>query len=543
MADKKRLAWFIFIRVMVVTVFLVSTYILYLKEPDSIGQTSLATLTKLIVATYLFSFVSFIVLKISTAYQRFLTYIQIIWDLILVTLLLVITGGINSPYSFLYTMSIISASVLLARREAIYTASLCAILYGAILDFQYYGKLTALGLSQVPAQQYGASYVFYTLFLNIGAFYLTAFLTGYLAERARKSETALREKVIDLEELERLNSSIVANLGSGLLTINNSGRVRVFNRYAQQITNMTQEDAYDKQLYEIFPGFEKYADSISEIVNGEIDYQTDHSTPLIIGFKSVPLTDKMGVRIGAIINLLDLTQIKMMETELKKADRLAAIGELSARIAHEIRNPLAAISGSVQLISQGRGISSEDSRLLAIVLRETSRLNELITDFLAYARPNLPEKIPIVLHGLVEEIESMAHADHRFAQVRIHNECPPSLMLMADLDQIRQVFWNLLVNAVEAMTDGGSIHIHAAQDFNDSLLPRKDSIAIVLADDGMGMDERVKSRIFEPFFTTKSAGTGLGLATVYRIIQAHGGMLHVDSTPGAGSRFTIVLPK
>jgi len=542
MAEKKRLAWFIFIRVMVVTLFLVSTYILYLKEPDSIGQTSLVTLTKLIVATYLFSLVSFIALKISAAYQRFLTYIQIIWDLILVTLLLVITGGINSPYSFLYTMSIISASVLLARREAIYTASLCAILYGAILDFQYYGKLTAFGLSQVPAQQYGASYVLYTLFLNIGAFYLTAFLTGYLAERARKSETALREKVIDLEELERLNSSIVTNLGSGLLTINNSGRVRVFNRYAQQITSMSQEDAYDRQLYEIFPGFAQYADRISDIVNGEIDFQTAQLTPLIIGFKSVPLTDKTGERIGAIINLLDLTQIKQMEAELKKADRLAAIGELSARIAHEIRNPLAAISGSVQLISQGGGISTEDSRLLAIVLRETSRLNELITDFLAYARPNLPEKTPIVLRGLVEEIESMAHADHRFAQVRIYNECPQGLMLMADLDQIRQVFWNLLVNAVEAMTDGGSIHIRAEQNFSDSSLPHKDNVAIVLADDGMGMDERVKSRIFEPFFTTKAGGTGLGLATVYRIIQAHGGVMHVDSTPGKGSRFTIVLP-
>ncbi len=187
MNEKKRLAWFILTRVAVVSLFLVSTVILNAKAPESAGAIEQTGLYRLIIPTYLFSIVSYIILKRSKGSLRALTYAQIIWDLLLVTLLLLLTGGINSPYSFLYMLSIISASVLLARREAIYTASLCGILYGSILDFQYYGKLTVFGLSQVPAQQYGAIYIFYTIFVNILAFYLTAFLTGYLAERVIKS--------------------------------------------------------------------------------------------------------------------------------------------------------------------------------------------------------------------------------------------------------------------------------------------------------------------------------------------------------------------
>ncbi|HTP65778.1 MAG TPA: PAS domain-containing sensor histidine kinase, partial [Geobacteraceae bacterium] len=176
MNEKRRLAWFIFIRVAIVSLFLISTAILNAKAPESAEAVELTGLYRLIIPTYLFSFISYAVLKFSKGFLKTLTYAQIIWDLLLVTFLLILTGGINSPYSFLYMLSIISASVLLARREAIYTASLCGILYGAILDFQYYGKLAIFGLSQLPAQQYGANYILYTIFVNILAFYLTAFL-------------------------------------------------------------------------------------------------------------------------------------------------------------------------------------------------------------------------------------------------------------------------------------------------------------------------------------------------------------------------------
>lgn len=540
MDEKRRLAWFILLRMAVVSLFLISTVILNAKEPGSISDAELTGLYKLIIATYLFSFASLVVLKFTQRFGRTLTYAQIIWDLFLVTFLLLFTGGISSPYSFLYMLSICSSSVLLARREAIYTASLCGILYGATLDLQYYGKLENLGLSPVPAQLYGANFVLYTIFINILAFYLTAFLTGYLAERLRKTESALQEKAIDYEELERLNSSIVSNIDSGLLTINNDLKIRVFNRHAAELTGITQEEAYDRPLAEIFDGFTPFASKIMAFHEGEFDYSSRKRGRLIFGFRSVPFTDKEGGFAGVIIHFKDLTQIKKMKAALERADRLAAIGELSAHIAHEVKNPLASISGSVQLICQGERIDTADKKLLDIIVRETERLNCLINDFLAYARPSQPLKIPVLLRQLVRDMSSLLSADPRFRNVVIDNSCPEQLSVSVDRDQIRQVFWNLFLNAAEAMPDGGEIRVYA--DNNKDIIDTEGKVKIVVADSGSGMTGDDMKRVFEPFFTTKVTGTGLGLATVYRIIESHGGTILVESVMGAGTTFTILLP-
>jgi two-component system sensor histidine kinase PilS (NtrC family) len=543
MNEKKRLAWFILIRVAVVSLFLISTVILNAREPESAGAVELTGLYRLIIPTYLFSIASLIILKLSRVLQRALTYAQIIWDVLLVTLLLLLTGGINSPYSFLYMLSIINASVFLARREAFYTASLCGILYGAILDFQYYGKLTGIGLSQVLAQQYDARYILYTIFVNILAFYLTAFLTGYLAERVRKSESALKEKVIDYEELERLNSSVVSNIDSGLISINNDGRIRVFNHHAGELTGITQEAAYDRPLAEVIDGFASFDDKILTFCEGEIGYKTLKGDQMIFGFRSVPFPDKEGNRAGVIIHFKDLTQMKRMKEQLQKADRLAAIGELSARIAHEIKNPLASISGSVQLISLDDRIAGADKKLLEIIVRETERLNELINDFLAYARPSQPMKIPVHLRQLIVDMTVILAADPRFTNITIQNNCQERLTLAVDRDQIRQVFWNLLLNAAEAMPAGGTIKIDAVVGKDREAVNSQEGKAkIIITDNGTGMTMNNVKRVFEPFFTTKSGGTGLGLAIVYRIIESHGGTIFVESTVDVGTTFTICLP-
>src|SRR6266567_1067751 len=543
MEGKKRLAWFILLRVVVVSIFLVSTIILTAKEPGSLGDEALPGFFKLILATYLFSILSLVILRYTEKFLQPLTYAQIIWDLLLVTLLILFTGGINSPYSFLYILSIINASVLLARREAIYTASLCAILYGAILDFQFYGKLGFFGLSQFPAQLHGARYVFYTIFINILAYYLTAFLTGYLAERARRSEHALYEKEIDYEELERLHSSIVFNLDSGLLTLNKAGNIRVFNGYATELTGTSQEEAYDRQLNEIIPGIVPTEGEPTIMSRGEVAYINPFGADMMLGYKTVPLLDKDGNRGGVIVALQDITKLKRMETELKKADRLAAIGELSARIAHEIRNPLASISGSVQLIAQGNRVDVNDKKLLEIVLRETDRLNELISDFLAYARPTQPLKMPIFLKQFLADLAALLLTDPRFEKVVLCNDCQEDVIINADRDQFQQVFWNLLVNAAEAMPAGGIIKVGAEILADaDMGINLGEVVKISVSDTGNGMAKDDIRQVFEPFFTTKPGGTGLGLATVYRIVESHAGCIQVDSTSGEGTMFTIYLP-
>jgi len=264
---------------------------------------------------------------------------------------------------------------------------------------------------------------------------------------------------------------------------------------------------------------------------------------MIFGFKSVPFTDKEGNPFGVIINFKDLTQMKRMEQQLIRADRLAAIGELSARIAHEIRNPLASISGSVQLIAQGDRIEAADRKLLDIVMRETDRLNELINDFLNYARPSEPMKIPVLLKQLIQDMASLLAADPRFNNVTIRNNCLEQLTLPVDRDQMRQVFLNLFLNAAEAMPSGGTIKIDARMGENvEDGITSGEKVKIVVADNGSGMTGDDVKKVFEPFFTTKSGGTGLGLATVYRIIESHGGTILVDSAIEAGTTFTMFLP-
>lgn len=543
MLEGRRLTWFAIARMIVVTLFYASTALLYDRKPDSLESLSLQGLVRLIVATYLFSLLSIAALKLPAKFRPLITYTQIIWDMLLVTVLILLTGGVASPYSFLYMLAIISASVLLARRQSFYVASLCVILYGATIDLQYYGRLVQLGLSPESAQQAGLPYLFYSLFLNITAFYLTALLTGYLAERARASETALHEKEIDYLELERLNSTIVRNLNSGLVTITPKGMVRVFNRFAENLTGVSQQEAYDCHISLIIPGFERVIAENEPVSSGETFFTDPGGEQMIFGYHSVRFYDSEGGFNGIIFNFEDLSRIRSMEEELKRADRLAAIGELSARIAHEIRNPLASISGSVQLISQGDAVPEKDRKLLDIVLRETDRLNLLISDFLTYARPVKPDSQVSSLAEMYTGIEALLLTDPRFSGISIKFSDDYNVRVRISPDHLQQLFWNLLVNAAESMSDGGDIEIsgclvNLAIRGNDN----RSFVRIDISDTGKGMSESETSHLFEPFFTTKSNGTGLGLATVYRIVEAHEGRIFVESAPGKGTRISILLP-
>lgn len=541
MPDRKRLAWFILARLVVVGLVLASISLLQAGEPDFVGYPG--GFRRLITATCLFSLVSLVALRLSARINTTLAYLQIIWDLLFITLLILLTGGTASSYPFLYLLVIISAGFLLARREAFYTACLCGILYGAIVDLQFYGRLAQFGLSPVPAQQLGARQLLVTIFINVLAFTLTAVLTGILAERARRSESALQEREIDYAELEHLNSTIVSNLESGLLTVNIQGRIRVFNSYAAKLTGVSQQEAYDRPLTEVIPAFLPYMGLSNRFQREEIEHQTRDGERKIFGFKSVPFTDNEGNRLGVIIDFQDLTRLKEMESELKRADRLAAIGGMAARLAHEIRNPLASISGSVQLIAQGKEVAEQDRKLLEIVLRETDRLNGLISEFLSYARPTAPVAVPLNLADLVTSLMALLSMDQRFAGVEVRKGIPADMMVTADPGQLEQVLWNLLVNAAEAMDGRGYIDISACGSLPYPELGLSPATRITVRDSGSGMTEEERRLIFEPFFTTKSGGTGLGLATVYRIIEAHGGRILVESSKGEGTSFTILLPE
>lgn len=545
MIEKKRkLAWLILARLVVVSLFLASITYFNIRQPEFFTEEMLRGVTRLIIVTYCFSVLSLTAFGLPSSILSALAYAQIVWEIIFVSILIILTGGITSTYPFFYNLAIINASFLFARREAFYTASLCSILYGAIIDFHYFGRLERFGLVRDFGDTYGANHVLSLIFTNILVYYLTALLTGYLAERARKSESALREKEIDFEELERLNSMIVSTLESGLVTINIEGKIRVFNRYASELTGILPRNAYDRYFSEIIPGVDVLSDLKQKEAKREINFTSIYGEQKILSVKSVPLKDRDGKQMGAIVDLQNQTMIKEMEQRLKKSDRLAAIGELSARIAHEIRNPLASISGSVQLIAEDGAVPEKDRKLLEIMLRETNRLEHLLKDFLLYARPMPPQKSWFHLEMLFNETIEIVKCDERFADIKIDNRSSPNIRIFADYDQFKQVFWNLLLNAAESMSNGGIITIESSwyeQEQSGEKQPER-TLEITVSDEGSGISMENQQLMFEPFFTTKSGGSGLGLAMVYRIIDAHKGAISVESIQGKGTRFIITLP-
>ena len=542
MSPERRLSLFIFARIVVTFLLLASTIVLNLQDPKAIDDFTYSGMVRLMAFSFLFSVGSYFFVKIQQ-YRFFVTYLQTIWDLLFVTVLLLFTGGVTSPYSFLYLLSIMNAGVLLGRREALYTASLCGILYGSIIDFQYFGLLETLGLSRSAAQFLGPRHIFYNIFLNLMGFYLTAFITGYMSGMARESEKALREKTVDYDELERLSTMIVSNVESGLMTITSEGNVRVFNRYAEELTGKSQAEVYDVALKDVFPDMSGIVEKLDSVANGEFECSSFADRTMILGYTAVPFTDLHGNSAGVIVNFKDLTTIKRMEEALKRADRLATLGELSARMAHEIRNPLAAMGGAVQLLAEHGSIMDNDQRLLTIIMREADRLNELISDFLAYAKPASPRRERFELRELVEDIRILIDSDQRFTDMNITNSVPAHLTISADPNQLRQILINLLHNAAEATEQKGNVVVDAFFQLSGADgFKRTPAAVITVTDNGPGMSEESMAHLFEPFWTTKPEGTGLGLAIIYRIVETHGGRIKAEPAPDGGCRFVITLP-
>ncbi len=542
MITERRLRLFIVARVLVTILFLASTIVLKMQDPEAVGTVAFRGIVLLMVSSCLFSAGSLAMLR-RLRWQPFLTYLQILWDLLFVTVLLVYTDGIASPYSFLYLLAIMNAALLLSRREALYTAALSGILFGALVDLQYFGMLARIGLSPLAALQRGSVVVFYTIFLHLTGFMVTAFITGYLTERARSSEDALRASEINYDELQRLHSSIVQHLENGLMTVTRDGAIRVFNPYLERLTAISQQAAYGKPCRTVFPHLPWHEQSLATPQQGEFSYRTAAAGPLIVGYTTVPFSDVRGEPAGMIVTLRNLTDSRQLELALKRQDRLAALGELSARMAHEIRNPLAAISGSVQLLAGHGALQDHEARLLAIVLRESERLNGLITDFLAYARPAPLRLERFGLAGLVDDLLTLLQADGRFAHIQLCSEVPAGIAVLADRGQLQQALLNLLQNGAEAMPQGGRLLLTAWQQSDRPDCSRSDaSVSIAVTDQGGGLDEETSRHLYEPFWTTKPDGTGLGLATVYRIVEAHEGTITAQAGEGGGTVFTIHLP-
>lgn len=470
----------------------------------------------------------------------FLAYLQTSGDILLVTVLTRLTGGIDSGFSLLYHLTIISSSIILYRRGGYLAASLSSILYGAMLDMQYY-EMPGF----VRSQNFTSIQVFYQVFISIFSFYIVAFLSGYLAERLRKTRQELREKSIDFEDLRSLQEHILRSVGSGIFTMDLQGTIASWNLAAEQITGYTYDEIKGrwKEVFgDSIKGIFGHTDALKErpfSFEGQI-VKKDGSAA-ILGLIASLLKDDVNTVRGIILIFQDITKIVEMEEQVRRQERLATVGSLAAGIAHEIRNPLASLSGSIQVLRGEVDLKGDNKRLMDIVVRETDRLNTIITDFLEYARPRTTQIELIELLPMLDETIMLLKNSKEFVEgTRISRDIDPHIMVKGDAQRLRQVFWNLLINSCQELSNGGDITISAIP------FSRGDDgtswCEIAVSDTGQGIAHEYLDKLFDPFFTTKTGGTGLGLAIAYRIIEDHQGTITVDSEPGKGTQFKIRLP-
>ena len=540
MVPDRKFRIFIYARI-TVSLFFLGSAVFFYRTPEAGDHLVSSGLIWLMAASFFFSIISYSILK-RFSRPEFTTFLQVLWDLLFVTLLLLFTGGATSPYPFLYLLSIMNAGILLGRREALTTASLCSLIYATLIALQYAGKFESIGLSSADAQAVGSSRLIYSVLMYLVGFVVTALTTGYLAERARTSEEELRERTIDYQDLSSLHSAIVSRIDIGLVTTDQAGCIRFFNPHAEELTGISSEQAYGRDVHALFPGLQSSDCQGGESCRGEMTYHATSMHPRTFGYTFSPLSGRGGESAGMLLCFTDLTVLKNMEAVLKRSDRLIALGELSARMAHEIRNPLAAMSGSIQLLKD-QVTSRNEQRLMEIVMREADRLNALIGEFLAYARPAQPRKVRIELRGLVEELRLLLISDKRFSGITIRNLIAEHFMITADESLLRQVLINLLNNAAEAMNSGGWIEVESRHQLRDTDGHEAVPMAVVeVNDNGPGIAPEMAEHLFEPFWTSKSDGTGLGLAVSYRLVEAHGGMISAGRSEAGGSSFKIFLP-
>ena len=540
-----------FLRVLFVSFLLGVSIFIQVKETQTYFAYIRTAHFILLATIYFLTFIYVIILRYAKNLLWF-AYVQLIIDTLFVTALIYTTGGIESIFSFLYILTIINGSIMLYRRGGMLIASCCSILYGLLLDLHYYNIIEPLGIRAVSTTQYENVHLFYLIFVNIAGFYLVAYLSSYLSEQTRKSRVELKEKQIDIDKLEILNKSIIESITSGLIALDGQNRIIFLNPAAEEIFGINAASVSGHRVDHAFPFLRDYLTEERSLSTERIEktppfldipYLKPNGDRMHLRLSISPLKMPVGNRKGSILIFQDVTEIKRIEEEMKKVEGLAIIGELAAGVAHEIRNPMASISGSIQMLAEGLKKENVNRQLMDIVSREINRLNNLVNDFLLFARPKKANLQKFDLNQLIlESLELFKNSQHWTNKTRLVTDFRHDIKLESDPEQVKQVLWNLFLNAREAMPDGGSLYV--TTDLSSDVACKDNKmIKIVVRDTGGGFDDRALSQLFIPFFTTKEGGSGLGLATVKRIVEGLQGKVSGNNDPEGGANITILLPE
>jgi len=466
--------------------------------------------------------------------------VQIAGDLVLLSGIVLITGGAASPFIILYFLIIIGAGILFYRAGSMIAAGASAVLFGVAGAAPFLPRVAAFIDPSGATLAMGRAAVGYRHLLAVFSFFLVAFLASHLAESLRRVGEELTQASASLAGLERRSEHILQSIASGLVTIDLSGTITYCNRAAERIAKLDAADAVGRPFSEVFklPGLlEPWRDPRSSTgeprrLEGSI---AGRGGEVLLGMTFSPLHDDCGGQAGVICAFQDLTRIHQMEQQVRRSDRLAAIGELAAGMAHEIRNPLASLSGSITMLREEVHLDGMGRELMSIVTSEISRLEALISDFLGYASPREPHAIRTDLGALARETATLLRQAHQGPwRVEVSEQGEQPVLALVDPHLVRQVFWNLSRNAIEAMPAGGLLEVVVSN--------AADAAMVEFVDHGSGIPAEAMPKIFTPFFSTKEGGTGLGLAIVFKIVEAHLGRIDIDSAPGRGTTVRVAFP-
>jgi two-component system sensor histidine kinase PilS (NtrC family) len=524
--ERNWLTWLVKVRMLILTVLLGIELAVIRLTPSPLPLAPFLTAMLLWFVLSLF----FLFLVSVWSEHRLQAILQVLSDLVMVTLIVHLTGGIDSSLNFLYPLVVIVACMLLPRYWGFLTAALAFILFGAILELDYYGAIPSFSTSHPKLESLQI-----VIFVNLFAYFIIAYLAGLLMTKLRQVDVQLKDTSGALENLQALHENIVQSMSGGVIATGADGRITFVNRAGQHLLEMPVQELRGRPVVELFQ------DPLPHVGADRSDAEVRYLSAtgfrktfrITVSALNVTAPDDLGY----IYTFDDLTEIRRLEREVRMQDRLAAVGRLAAAIAHEIRNPLTSIAGSVSMLSDAPSLNAEQRQLLQIVTRESDRLNNIITDFLAYSRgkqyrfqrvnivPLLEDTLTLLQHRLLAESSPIQ---------MVRNFVASEAWVLADGDKLKQVFWNFSENAVRAMKDtGGSLTV--------DLIERGPDWEMSFTDTGPGITPQQTEKIFEPFQSNFEGGTGLGLAIVYQIVQAHEGKVWARSKANHGTSFVVRL--
>jgi two-component system sensor histidine kinase PilS (NtrC family) len=538
---RRKLLWLIIARVVVVTLLLGSAILVYLSFPALLPVNAFFFVIAL---TYCLTAVYALLLK-QTGEHPWIAELQLIFDAVIVSALVYMTGGILSYFATLYTLPIIAASTIRSRRGGVLVGVLSSAIYMALVLAQYLSSSSA-GLPAMAEALPPLRIALFSVGLNVFGFLAVALLSGYLAEGLRRADAQLRSASNQLSDLQAFSQHVIDSLASGLATTDVEGRIITWNSAAEATTGVAAPEAVGQSIAHVLQ-WEEGLSALSGAGTGrrplprvELELARADGKSIEIGLSTAILRTPRG-ETGFVFTFRDVTEARREERAARVQQRLAAVGQMAAGIAHEIRNPLASMSGSIQILRQELPLTGEQSQLMDIVIRESDRLNDTIRSFLDYARPQRKPAVRVDVREILTETAALLqNSAERLPTHSVTVHVPPDpACCLADEAQIRQVVWNLASNALRAMPDGGVLRMSvAAHESPDE----ERHLTIAVRDEGVGIAPADLEDILQPFRGGFARGTGLGLSIVHRIVSDYGGDLQVASKLNQGTTVTVKLP-